>query len=208
VTVSGGGITPGASPSLATNAGALYLVVPDQPPVIANIVTNNVTTGLSWKIAITNLAATAGWSDPDPGDMVGLSSVGPTSANGVSLTSDAINIYYNGAVTSPDHFGYTVTDGTLTANGTVYLQPVGTTAPSLSNPSTTGAGNPTFSGFGISGYVYGVESTTNLPGPWIEAGNTTAGADGSWTFTDLNQTNPPSIFYRLYYPDNPANPPQ
>jgi len=35
----------------------------------------------------------------------------------------------------------------------------------------------------------------------------TAGADGSWSFTDTTKTNPSSIFYRLYYPYS-ATPPQ
>jgi len=53
-----------------------------------------------------------------------------------------------------------------------------------------------------------VESAPIVTGPWSEAGNVTAGANGAWNFTDLNQTNPGTIFYRLYYPDNPGNPPQ
>jgi autotransporter-associated beta strand protein len=92
-------------------------------------------------------------------------------------------------------------------------------SPIISSPAVNGSGNPTFSGTAASGLtVYGVESTTSLTGTpkWIEATNVTTltapgvttGSDGSWSFTDANQTNPPTIFYRLYYPDSPGSPPQ
>jgi autotransporter-associated beta strand protein len=90
-----------------------------------------------------------------------------------------------------------------------------------SSVKVNGSGNPTFSGTGASDLtVYGVESTTSLstkPVVWIEATNVvatpgvpgvTTGSDGSWSFTDANQTNPPTIFYRLYNPDTPGSPPQ
>ena len=88
----------------------------NRPPVIANIVTNNVYFGSTWQIAITNLAVLAGWSDPG-GYPVSLSGVGPFSANGTNVTTDGTNIYYNGTVTSDDYFNYTITDGSLEAVG-------------------------------------------------------------------------------------------
>jgi autotransporter-associated beta strand protein len=95
-------------------------------------------------------------------------------------------------------------------------------SPIISGPSVkvTVNGNPTFSGnSGSPNCIYGVESTTSLSGTpvWIEATNVvatpgvpgvTTGSDGSWSFTDANQTNPPTIFYRLYNPDDPTSPPQ
>ncbi len=79
------------------------------------------------------------------------------------------------------------------------------------NPAVNGSGNPTFSGTGGSpNYIYGVESTTSLSGSptWVEAGTTTTDGTGSWSFTDTSKTNPPTIFYRVYYPNNPSSPPQ
>jgi hypothetical protein len=207
VTVNGSGIATGEQALLETSGNQLYLVVDAAPMITNSVVTENVTTGLAWKIAITNLASVAGWSDPD-GDTVTLSSVGPTSFNGTNVTSDAHYIYYNGPVTVADHFSYTITDGTLTNSGTVNLTPVSQPGPTINTPSVNGNGNPAFSGFGIPGYVYGVESATSLTGPWVEAGNVTTGATGGWSFTDLTQTNPSTIFYRIYYPDDPSNPPQ
>jgi hypothetical protein len=43
---------------------------------------------------------------------------------------------------------------------------------------------------------------------WVEAGTTTTNGTGSWSFTDTSKTNPPTIFYRVYYPNNPSSPPQ
>jgi autotransporter-associated beta strand protein len=189
-------------------AGHISLVVPDSAPVVANIVTNNVTTGLSWKIAISDLKAAAGWSDPD-GDAVALSSVALLSFNGASVTSDGTYVYYNGPVTAEDHFAYTVTDGTLTTSGTVYLEAVAGAGGSIQNTTADDNGHPTFSGSGIPGYQYGVESSTvGVSGPWINAGTVTVGSNGSWSFTDVGQVNPPLIFYRLYYPYSANNPAQ
>ncbi len=139
-----------------------------------------------------------------------LSSVTSPSANGTNVTTNGTFIYYNGAVTAEDHFTYTVTDPYgATANGTVYLEAVAGTGPSISGPAPDDNGHPTFSGAGIPNYVYGVESsTTSVDGPWINAGTVTAGADGSWSFTDASQTHPTLIFYRLYYPYSADNPPQ
>ncbi|HVM46536.1 MAG TPA: autotransporter-associated beta strand repeat-containing protein [Candidatus Acidoferrum sp.] len=82
-------------------------------------------------------------------------------------------------------------------------------APAISNPAVNGSGNPSFGGFGIPGYTYGVERATSLAGPWVNAdtGQTTVGSDGKWTFTDTTLTNPSIVFYRLYYPYS-ATPPQ
>lgn len=122
VTVGGSGAVSGQYISLTVLGGQLYVVVTnDRPPFIANDITQSVSQGTAWQIAITNLASLAGWSDPD-GDMVSLSSVGPQSANGVNITSDGTFVYYNAAIASDDHFAYTITDGKLTAMGTVYLQ--------------------------------------------------------------------------------------
>ena len=212
VTVSGGGVTAGATSSLSISNNELFLVVAAaaQPPVIGNSVTNTVTSGSMWQIAISSLSNSAAWSDPNS-ETVTLSSVGPTSANGTNVTSDANNIYYNGVVTAPDNFSYIVTDGTLTATGMVYLVVTPAVSSIISGPAVNGSGNPTFSGIGASvNCVYGVESTTSLSGSpvWIEAGTTTTGPTGSWSFTDINKTNPPTIFYRLYNPDTPGSPPQ
>jgi hypothetical protein len=208
-----GSLTPAAatSSSLSINNSQLYLVVPDSAPTIANIVTKTVPYGSTWSIAINDLKAAAGWTDPDSDTVTFSSVVGSASANGTNMTSDINNIYYNGAVTAPDSFSYIVTDGTLTTTGTVYLVAAPAFSPIISLPAVNGIGNPTFSGTGAStNCIYGVESTTSLTGTpvWIEAGTTTTDVNGDWSFTDVGQTNPQTIFYRLYIPDDSSSPPQ
>lgn len=174
------------------------------PPVIATTVTNAVPSGATWQIAITNLAALAGWSDPNGYPLV-LTNVDVASFNGTNVTTDGTNIYYGGAVTAADSFNYVISDGYLTATGEVDLV---TATAQINTPTQNGAGNPTFSGVGAANNVYGIEATKNLFGPWLEVTNVTVGADGTWSFTDESQTNPPVLFYRIYYPDNSSNPPQ
>jgi autotransporter-associated beta strand protein len=128
VTVTGGGVAAGQYADLSIVSNQLYLVVStNRPPVIANVVTNNIYYGSTWQIAISNLAALAGWSDPS-GKPLSLSSVGPLSANGISVTTDGTNIYYNGSLTSSDSFDYSITDGTLATTGGVYLSALNPTA--------------------------------------------------------------------------------
>ena len=93
-------------------------------------------------------------------------------------------------------------------NGIVYLEAVAGAGPSISGPAVDGNGHPTFSGAGIPGYTYGVESAASLSGPWINAGTVTVGSTGAWSFTDASQNNPATIFYRLYYPYSAGSPPQ
>jgi autotransporter-associated beta strand protein len=127
-TVGGGGVTSGQYVSLAVSGNELYLVVTnDRPPAIANTVSNSVLIGATWKIAISNLATLAGWSDPD-GDPVSFQSAGPLSANGTNVTSDNVNIYYNGPLASDDYVPYTITDGKLNASGLIYLHAMNATA--------------------------------------------------------------------------------
>lgn len=121
VTVNGGGVASGQFATLGVIGNELYLVVTNnRPPVIANNITATVNAGASWQIAISDLRAQAGWSDPD-NDSVSFYEVDATSINGISVTTDGTNIYYAGPMGADDSFNYTITDGKLTASGTVYL---------------------------------------------------------------------------------------
>ena len=179
-----------------------------QLPVINFAPTYIVPFGSTFTLPVTNLSATAGWTDPNS-LILSLIDVGPTSFNGTNVTTDGLNIYYGGGVVSYDNFNYTISDGYFTASSSVFLKPV----LQMNGAETVNVhGNPVISGtspVGAANFTYGMEDTTNLlTGPWIEAGNVTVGPTGTWNFTDLNHTNPPAIFYRIYFPDNPANPPQ
>lgn len=174
----------------------------------ANTVTYAVPFGATFSTNISSLSTNADWFDPN-GLPMALTYVGPTSLNGTNVTTDGTSIYYGGPVVSYDSFSYGFGDQFESGTGTVSLAPF---LQFNGAQSVNASGNPTISGnspVGAAGYAYGVESRTNLvSGAWIEAGNVTVKSDGSWSFTDANQTNPPVIFYRIYYPDNPGNPPQ
>ena len=196
----------------STSTGIQLQVSPASSLVVSATVTNSVAKGMTWKIAISDLSNAAGWNNGG-GSPISLSSVGPTSNLGKSVTKDSAYVYYNAPVSAEDFFNYTIADGHSTANGTVYLEATNIVSASrIDNPSVNGTGHPSFNGHGIPGYTYGVESSTDLT-TWVNAGpdeassSVTAGADGSWSFTDTTRINPSPIFYRLYYPYS-ATPPQ
>lgn len=209
-TYSASGTAIGSHIGTVTVSGINVNLNVDSAPAVGANVTNTVLAGGVWKISILSLSNAAAWSDPD-GDAVSLSSVA-ASGNGTNVTTDGKYVYYQGLVNTNDSFDYVISDGVLTATGTVYLavttNQTQTAATTIGSPAQNGSGNPTFSGHCIPGYVLGVESETSLSGPWVEAGNVTVDADGAWNFTDTNQVHPSQIYYRLYYPDNPGNPPQ
>jgi len=181
-----------------------------QMPQIANTVTYKVPFGSTWSIGITNFQSAAGWYDPN-NLVLSLTNLGPTSLEGTNVTTDGTNIYYGGPLTSSDSFSYAVADTYMTSFANqVNLMPY---LPFSNTVSLNGSGNPVLAGngnVGAAGYVFGVEDTTNLlpHSVWIEAGHTTVNGSGGWIFTDTGHTNPPVIFYRIYYPDNPSSPPQ
>ncbi len=200
VTVGGNGIATPATPSLQINGGELFLVVPNSAPVIARIVTNSTSAGITWKIAVSSLSAAAGWSDPD-NDTITLSSVGPTSNLGISVTTDGTNIFYNAPATAEDFFTYTITDGSLTANGTVYLEAAQSApAPATANQIVKDVnGVPTITFAGIPGRTNVVEASPDLV-HWTPISTNVAGGNGLWQVIDPGATNFPSRFYRSYQP--------
>jgi fibronectin-binding autotransporter adhesin len=200
VTVGGNGTAGAVTPSLAITSSELFLVVPNASPAVARIVTNSTSSGTTWKIAISNLTTAAGWTDAD-GDAITLSVVGPTSNLGNSVTKDSAFVYYNAAVTAEDFFSYTISDGTATANGTVYLEATGAPpAPANANLIVTdGNGVPTITFAGIPGRTNVVEASTNLT-LWTAISTNVAGTNGLWQVTDPDATNFVNRFYRSYQP--------
>jgi hypothetical protein len=173
----------------------------------ANPATFMVPFGSTFTLLITNLATVAAWNDPNS-LVLSLSSVGPTSFEGTNVITDGTSIFYGGPVVNYDNFGYTISDGFFTIANTVSLTPV---LPMNGTEVLNGSKNPVITGTSptsVAGYTYGVEYATNLLGQWFEAGNTIVQPSGAWSFTDIHQTNPPVIFYRIYYPDDPSSPPQ
>jgi hypothetical protein len=99
-------------------------------------------------------------------------------------------------VRADDSFGYTITDGTLSASGTIVLKVSGNNAPTLNITSQVNGGTVQLGGAGIPNRVNTVERTTDLTPPitWTPVGTVTNGADGLWQFTDPSPSSP--AFYR------------
>lgn len=178
------------------STNSLNQVVTNHPPVIANIVTNNETLGQTFQISILSLSNAAAWSDAD-GDSLTLSSVGPTSANGVTITNDSSFIYYTAPITSSDSFSYVITDGFTNTTGMVYLNavspPVAATLSIVIN-----SGVPTVSFTGSPGSSNVVQASTNLLTGWVDISTNMANGSGMWQVTDPQATNYPDRFYRSY----------
>jgi hypothetical protein len=164
----------------------------------ANPVTYNRTVGETLKIAVANLATN--WSDPD-GNPVTLNSVVGLSGNGFAVSTDGINIFYGGADNQNDSFTYTISDGFVTANGTVNITAVGA-PPSPANATlivTGGNGVATITFAGIPGRTNVVQASTNLI-DWVNISTNVAGTNGLWQVIDTDAPNFPSRFYRSYQP--------
>jgi len=195
VTVNGAGVAPNTATFLQITAGELFLAV-NRSPAIANIVTNAANPGLTWKIAISALASAAGWSDLES-DPITLTAVGPTSANSVSVTKDASFVYYNAPVLADDSFGYTISDGHSTANGTVVIKLSANTSPTFNIAMTNAVGGQiTLNGASIPGRTNVIERTTNLTQPitWTPIFTNVVGTNGLWQVTDPAPSNP--SYYR------------
>ncbi len=200
VAVTGGGIATAVTPSLQISGSQLVLVVPDSAPVITNLfVTNSAASGQPWSTNISAIAAAAGWSDPD-GDTLTLTAVGPTSNLGNSVTTDGTSIFYTAPVAAEDFFTYTISDGTLTASGTIYLEPVSVTPP----PPATGHvgvtnGIPTLTFSGSPNKTNVTQASTNLFN-WDSISTNVADGSGAWQVIDNDATNYSRRFYRSYQP--------
>jgi hypothetical protein len=154
--------------------------------------------GLSLKVYLTDLFTNV--TDVD-GDTFTLTAVG-AGTNGATILTNDIAIYYTPATgvasNYNDSVSYTVGDGfggSATAN--INVDVVNATGPALIGAPVSGMVNLKF--FGLPGYSYVVQGTTNVAGPWVPLSTNSPGTDGSWIFTDPNATNAQQ-YYRLIQP--------
>jgi hypothetical protein len=166
--------------------------------------------GVSLKIAKTNLTANASDSDSETISLAGAGTDGVNllTTNGVTLSMDADWIYYTNSVTPDvnDSFVYKVTDTRgCVGLATVFIQVVqnetgqGTTVTVSNGVATVGFA-------GIPGRSYQVQRSTNLT-DWVTLVTTNAPGNGvfQWAddFSDLGvpPADPPSsAYYRLRLP--------
>jgi autotransporter-associated beta strand protein len=190
--IDSGSLAAGTSASITTGGGTVSLVICSAS---ANPVTYTATKGLQFKLNESDLLTNATGSGG-----VNLTSVQSPSANGVSITRSGGIIFYNGPLTNDDSFTYTVTSGTggCTAANTVTMRAVNGLGPAQIAAPSNGVVTITF--FGIPGYSYAVDTTTDvIVGAWSAIETNIAGTNGSWIFTDLNATNAQQ-YYRLRQP--------
>jgi hypothetical protein len=190
------------TPSLQITGSELFLVVPNAPPVIAHIVTNASPASSTLQIAISDLKTAAGWSDAD-NDTVTFNGVSPTSNLGNAVTQDGTFISYSAPATSvEDFFTYTVTDGAVTTQGTVYIEVTAATPPppATANSIVTDAnGVPTINFTGTPNSTNVLQASTNLL-DWTSISTNVADGAGLWQVTDPDAINFVNRFYRSYQP--------
>ena len=195
VTVTGGGVGGGTVPVLALQGGELYLVV-DGP--LAATMTAYRTPGLSLKIALGDVATN--WSNAS-GYAPTLASLNLVTTNGITISTNSAWILYANTSNVNDQISYTISDSLgTTSSGLINIvmldAVMGNT--SIVNIQT---GNPTtVTAFGIPGYNYSLERSTNLT-TWVDLVTNAAGSDGSISvtdsFMDLGGIQPASAYYRL-----------
>ena len=191
---------------------SLTQTVTNHPPVAGTayyVRPNNV----SLKIAISDLLTNVTDADGDPITLVGVGTDGLNllSTNGTTLFNNGAYILYTNSVTPNvnDSFHYTVSDGQGGTNvGTALIimndNIVGQTSPNLNVSGT----NVTANFFGVPGFRYSVQRSTNLTLGlgWVSISTNTAPTNGVFevidNFQDLGIPIPPipaSVFYRLQY---------
>jgi hypothetical protein len=195
------------------SADALTVNFTNNHPPVAATVTYLRPKYVSLKISVADLATN--WSDPD-GDAMQLVSVVSNSTNGQNnVSTDGTHIFYTAGVGGdvPDAISYTIRDlrssyrpgdTVRTAQGTIVIEiapPPTNQTQNIVGISALPDGNRQIAFAGVPGYAYLVQATTNLVSPvWETVSTNVAGANGQWTFSDLNSTNYPSRFYRSAIP--------
>ena len=200
----------------------LSQTVTNHPPMAAvmTVVGNN---GGDLPITLSDVATN--WTDAD-GDPISLTGVNLTTTNGVIVsasnwvyqtngsmvsivtTNSWSYIFYSGGSSRADQISYSITDGQGGTNiGYINIvldtnSVVGTN--SIAN-ITVGASN-SITAYGIPGYTYILERSTNLsPSVWVDVATNVAATNGVInavdTFWDLGGVAPsPSAFYQLKWP--------
>jgi hypothetical protein len=172
---------------------------------------NNIPLVISVSDLLTNATDLSGYTITLVG--VGTDGANLLTTNGATLVNNGAYIFYTNSVTPNvnDSFQYKVSDGQGdTALGTVVITMNNNLTGQASPNLVFGPTSVTGSFFGVPGYRYAVDRSTNLsPGVglgWVSISTNTAPAGGLFqvtdTFHDLNIPIPPlpsSVFYRLRY---------
>jgi len=118
---------------------------------------------------------------------------------GATITHNNTYILYQPGEDFPDTFTYSVSNGTSTNTGTIFVE-VARKSSGFAQTITLINGEVTIKFFGLPGQQYNVERTTDLNDPlsWRRQTDTplAPGADGSFEFTDVDPPMPGPAYYR------------
>jgi hypothetical protein len=141
------------------------------------------------------------------GDTLSITSAGPTSTNGGTITLTSTNITYMPVTNfvGADLFSFVVSDiygGSATGTVQVTVTSANVPSPNVVVPPSYDSGSGTFhvTFAGIPNYTYTVQSAESPTGPWSFLKTATAGTDGLFEVTDTELPPPPARYYRTTYP--------
>jgi len=195
-----------------SNSVTLAQVVTNHPPVAGNVYFTRAA-NVSLLINIDNLLTNVTDVDGDTISLVGVGTDGLNllTTNGATLFDNFNYLFYTNSVTPNvnDSFNYTVTDGQGGTNaGTVFIIMDNNIVGQSNVKLNINGSNVVANFFGIPGYRYSVDRSTNLVSGsgWIPISTNTAPVNGliqvQDDFTDLGIPIPPlptPVFYRLRY---------
>jgi len=190
---------------------SLIQTVTNHPPV-AGLAFYTRPVGVKLLISVSQLLTNVTDVDGDTITLAGAGSDGfnMLTTNGVTLFSNGAYLLYTNSVTPNvnDSFLYTVTDGYGGTNtGTVTILVTGFATGQNNAQLNLSPTNVTATFFGVPGYQYIVQRSTNLAaGSWVNISTNIAPTNGVMQvldgFQDLNISVPPlppAVFYRLEY---------
>jgi len=174
-------------------------VTTNHPPVATTLNVTR-TAGLKLRIFWSNFVNN--WADQD-GDAIVLTNFMLTTANGVTLSTNSLQILYPASAGNEnDQIQYEIMDsygGTNTGLINIVVNPFTTGAASAAI-AAGGDGSVSTTFHAVAGYQYVVQRSTDLS-TWTDIGTTTAAANGTVSinddFHDISGTKPSSAYYRL-----------
>jgi Fibronectin type III domain len=182
----------GTYPSGSTN---LIQTVTNHAPVVTGDYNVTRKAGQGLHIAITNILSQV--TDAD-GDVISLTGYSVTLTNLATLTSNAVYLTYPNTTNVSDRFSYTVSDGYDSTTGYVnvnLLDGFVAGTPITGQFATNNAsGAFTVSYYGVIGYTYVVQRSTDLS-LWVNLATNTIGGSGYTNVVDSSPPNP--AFYRV-----------
>jgi hypothetical protein len=173
------------------------------PPSASN---TNATASQNQPLMLSDASLLSLAQDPD-GDSLSITSAGPTSTNGGTVTLSGANVTYQPLTgfVGADLFSFVVSDPYgASGTGTVLVTvSAGTAAPPIiavppSYDSGSGSFRVTFAG--SPNYPYTIQWAPSPTGPWSFLQTATADTNGLFEVIDTEATPLPERFYRTVYP--------